>query len=104
MADQPDRPDPKVPGYVDVRYKDGEPKRVEFEVSYFIDDWYTMEFDFRIEGDTAELAWLEPPGKHYNPAQSEDARHEAIRQVSELPQVEYVEMEPSYNSKSDTNE
>lgn len=97
MSEQSGRPDPKVNGYVDVRYKNGEPKRIEFDVEYFIDDWFTMGFEFRIVGDTAELAWLEPPGKHYNPAQSEDARHEAIRQVSELPQVEYVEMEPTYD-------
>lgn len=100
MQDQPedaiDRPDPKTNGYVDMRYKNGEVSKIEFDVDYFVDDWFTMSFTFSVEGKTARLMWLEPPGDHYNPRQSEPARHEAIRQVTELPGIEYVEMDPSY--------
>jgi len=85
-------PEPEVPGGISVRYKQGEQTKIELTVRYFVDSWYQMGFDFTVDEKTAELKGIEPPGDTYWVQQSEQARHEAIRQVSDLPFVEHVDM------------
>lgn len=86
-----DKPEPKVSGYVDARYKKNELHKVELTVEHFVDDWYETDFVFRVEGGVARMVSIEAPGSNYWIDQNEPARNHAKLTVEALPQISIVE-------------
>ena len=85
-----DKPDAKVQGYIDARYKQGEVCRVELTVEHFVDDWFETDFVFRVSDGVATLHGIENCGDSYWVRQNKPAREKAYLEVEQLPCVDEV--------------
>ena len=87
---QNEKPDAKVPGGAEVRFKQGKPTRVDLTIEHFVDDWYKTRFVFDVDDKVATLSCIKHGGGSYWIEQNGPARRKAYDAVGELPIIDEV--------------